>query len=451
MNRGRYLALMLAAAWSLAAAAADAITIYPFTAMGPEEDLANGLDSHWRYPFGSYLVLTTDEGFHIYDHEAEQWLDRTWPGWIGKSIYAVVPAGGAAGRLAMGGVNAFFKGTLLLSEDLGATDDLVHQCQGGRVTDLAISPFEDSAIFACTWSDVVDGEVLRSDDGGLSYQALTGHGHHVLTGIEAISNSEIYVAGDNHVSRSLDGGQTWENLQANLPGGQVIHCLLTPQPITGIPDGSPPGPKDGPYIEAGFLLAGNDTGVFMSGAQEIDWQLILPEACRAVAHRFVQLDTFVYWSEWYAVTFDGRLLVCLNGDWDGWVDATDMIAPAVPIDVAVMHGPVYVATREHGVYRSAGIDGVSPAPPSPGGLQLAARPNPFNPACELVFQVPDAGHATVTVYDLTGRKVADVFAGELSAGTHRAPWHPRRLASGVYHAVLRQAGRQISCRVSLVK
>jgi hypothetical protein len=55
------------------------------------------------------------------------------------------------------------------------------------------------------------------------------------------------------------------------------------------------------------------------------------------------------------------------------------------------------------------------------------------------------------VYDLTGRKVADVFAGELSAGTHRAPWHPRRLASGVYHAVLRQAGRQISCRVSLVK
>lgn len=436
------LLLMLAAALP-----ASAYDIYPFNPMGPAEPLATGVSFHFNYPYGSLLALTTEEGFHLYDFDAEQWVDHTWPGWVGKALYDVAPVPGTAQTLALGGVNAFFKGVLKLSPDLGVSDDLVHESTGGRVTCLAPAQTGEPVVFACTWSDVVDGELLRSDDGGATYAPLSGHGHHAMSGIAAFTDQEIYVTGDNYVTRSLDGGATWENLRGNLPEGLPIHCLAAPQPVTALPkEGGQPA-----WITAGLLLVSNDDGVYMTWAGNIDWERILDVPCRAVAYRFMQVDTFVYWSEYYAVTMDGRLLVCLNENWDNWVDATAMIAPAQPIDLACNLGPVYVATRSHGVYVSNGIDGASPVPAAPKGLSLSARPNPFNPATELAFTVPRDGRAVIVVYDLAGREVAEVFAGDLTTGAHTVTWQPRGLASGTYHAVLRQGGHQAAVRVSLIK
>lgn len=430
---------------------AAAFEIFPFNTIGPDEDQANGVQFYWNYPDGRRLFLTTWEGFHSYDFEESQWVDRTWPDWIGKAQTAVVPVPGDPERLALGGVNAFFKGTLKLSEDDGATDDLVYESSGGAVTDMALAPYPEPTIFACTFSDVAPGELLRSDDLGATYQPLLGHGHHDLTGVEAISSTEIYVSGDNYVTRSLDGGVTWENLQGNLPEGEGIYCLLAPRPVSALPDDQPRAVKNGPYIEAGFLMVSNDSGVYVTGAQNIDWQLILAEDCRVVAYRFVQLDTFIYWNEYYAVTFDGRLLVCLNNDWDNWTDATEMIAPAVPIDIVTEQGPIYVATAGHGVYVSAGINGVSPAPPPAPGLTLSARPNPFNPVTELLYSVPAEGYATIEVFNLAGRKVANVHQGNVQAGPHSVSWQPKGLSSGVYHAVLRQGNLRTTIRVTLIK
>lgn len=439
--------LVLLAATALPA---EAFEVHPFTGMGPQEDLANGIHLTWAYPFGSYLVLTTEEGFHLYDGEDGTWIDRTWPGWIGRALYTVVPAGSDAQRLAMGGVNAFFKGTLRLSEDLGETDTLVYESTGGHVSDMAVSSFDSYVIFACTISDIAPGELLRSDDHGATYKLLTGHGQFAMTGVEALTDQEIYVAGDNAVSSSLDGGQTWENLQGDLPAGLLIHDLLAPQPVTALPDAPRAGGKEKTDIYASFLMIATDQGVYWTSPVETDWRQILPEACVAVTYRFVQLDTFVYWSEYYAVTTDGRLLANLNGNWENWQDVTGMIAPAVPIDVVCNLGPVYVATREHGVYVTSGIDGASDVPAAQG-LQLSARPNPFNPVTELVFTAPAPGLARLTVYDLAGRQVAEVFRAEVTAGAHTVTWQPRRLASGTYHAVLEMAGKRTSLPISLVK
>lgn len=438
----------LMALGSLVSPEALAFEVFPFTGIGPEVSLVNGLHQYWLYPDGPFLFLTTGEGFLSYDFDGEQWADHTWPDWIGRARYAVAPVPGYADRLALGGVNAWFKGTLFLSDDGGATEELVRESTGGRVSDMALATEPDTVIFACTWSDVVDGELLRSDDGGESYTPIYGHGQHHMTGVEAISSDEIYVSGDSHVARSLDGGLTWENLQANLPADQLLHCLLAPWMVTGLPDRSPGARQD---IMAAMLLTSNDSGVYVTSPHEIDWRLILPIPCRSLAHRFVQYDTFVSWSETYAVTFDGRLMACLDLDGNSWTDITGMIAPAVPVAVTTHGGPVYVATENHGVFVTWGIDGLSPAPPAAAGLRLWARPNPFNPATELMFSVPADGPAVVEVFDLAGRKVDTVFRGDAHQGGNTVTWRPRSLASGVYHAVLRQGNSRTSIRVSLVK
>jgi hypothetical protein len=58
---------------------------------------------------------------------------------------------------------------------------------------------------------------------------------------------------------------------------------------------------------------------------------------------------------------------------------------------------------------------------------------------------------TLQVFDVTGRRVATVVAGERAAGTHRATFEGRGLASGVYVAVLRADGAEAHERLVLLK
>jgi len=65
-------------------------------------------------------------------------------------------------------------------------------------------------------------------------------------------------------------------------------------------------------------------------------------------------------------------------------------------------------------------------------------PNPFNPRTRIAFDVPDGGGAVrLTVYDVSGRRVATLAEGPREAGVHTVEWNGRdsrgrAVASGVY-------------------
>lgn len=63
---------------------------------------------------------------------------------------------------------------------------------------------------------------------------------------------------------------------------------------------------------------------------------------------------------------------------------------------------------------------------------LQNSPNPFNPVTEIRFDMPQAGRAKLTVYDVTGREVADLIAGEVAAGRRSVWFDGSGLASGIY-------------------
>ncbi len=66
-------------------------------------------------------------------------------------------------------------------------------------------------------------------------------------------------------------------------------------------------------------------------------------------------------------------------------------------------------------------------------------PNPFNPTTMFAFTLPEAGHATLTVYNVAGQKVATLVDASLEQGVHYAEWDAADFASGVYFYKL-QAG-----------
>lgn len=434
-----------------------AIGFHDFTPIGAADPLANGISTDQANGV-PHLFVTTGEGFYAYDFTTETWDDYTNPGWIGCARYAVVPVWDLPDRRVLGGVNAWFKGTLWLSDDAGATQDLTYESDGGRVTDMVHAIVPSSSIYACTWSDIADGELLRSSNDGESWTLILGHGHHAMTGVEMVGESELYVSGDNYITRTLDHGASWEFLQGNLPVNQGLYTVLVPEPVTGLPQPHAKA-QDRDDIVASFLLVSNDSGVYFSDSVDIDWQQVLPSSCRALAHRFVQVGQFIYWTETYAVTFDGRLLYCEDFDWSSWQDLTADIAPGIdvePFDVAVSYAGVYVLVREHGVYRSIGPDHPTAAPERPIPLALHAAPNPFNPQTTVSFNLPTPQPVTLAVYDLGGNHVAALGAGMLPVGSHTMQWRGvddrgRALPSGTYVLRLIAGDDVIVKKVTLVR
>lgn len=59
-------------------------------------------------------------------------------------------------------------------------------------------------------------------------------------------------------------------------------------------------------------------------------------------------------------------------------------------------------------------------------------PNPFNPATTIEFSIPIAGFTTVKIYDMIGREVETLVAGEMQPGTYQTTWNAGRYASGMY-------------------
>ena len=81
---------------------------------------------------------------------------------------------------------------------------------------------------------------------------------------------------------------------------------------------------------------------------------------------------------------------------------------------------------------------------SPGGstasdpLGAVNYPNPFNPATQISFRLPQAGAVSLVIYNMLGQQVRTLLAGEyLNAGDHTVTWDGtdatgKPVASGVY-------------------
>ncbi len=78
-------------------------------------------------------------------------------------------------------------------------------------------------------------------------------------------------------------------------------------------------------------------------------------------------------------------------------------------------------------------------------------PNPFNSVTVIEYGLPAESRVCVDIYDILGRKVADLFQGRQPAGIHRLKWEADDMPSGVYLAVVKNDRQQRAIRMSLLK
>ncbi|HEU4363932.1 MAG TPA: FlgD immunoglobulin-like domain containing protein, partial [Candidatus Krumholzibacteria bacterium] len=95
--------------------------------------------------------------------------------------------------------------------------------------------------------------------------------------------------------------------------------------------------------------------------------------------------------------------------------------------------------------------------PAPRQLALSNFPNPFNPGTTIRYTLPEAAVTSLRVYDVTGRLVRTLFAGErVPAGTFEVEWNGRDergadVASGVYFFRIDAGTRSFTRKAVLLK
>ncbi|MFC1539689.1 CotH kinase family protein [Candidatus Latescibacterota bacterium] len=83
-------------------------------------------------------------------------------------------------------------------------------------------------------------------------------------------------------------------------------------------------------------------------------------------------------------------------------------------------------------------------------------PNPFNPVTTIPFSIPEAGFVELTVYNISGQKVRELLAENMSAGVHTIIWDGRDengapVSSGVFITLLKTKDNVVSKRMLLIK
>lgn len=78
-------------------------------------------------------------------------------------------------------------------------------------------------------------------------------------------------------------------------------------------------------------------------------------------------------------------------------------------------------------------------------------PNPFNPTTKINYQLTEAGHTKLIVYDCNGEEVQTLINSNLSAGNYSISFNGSSLPSGVYFYRLTSGGFNATKRMLLIK
>jgi hypothetical protein len=223
---------------------------------------------------------------------------------------------------------------------------------------------------------------------------------------------EILVVVSNYNTESLfyssNGGQSFSTVQGNLSGDQRTQGSYTYW--------------TGPSIRSATIVPTEDGLVYLVGT-----------------------STGVY----SAIT--------LNGDNTEWIQESDnLIGNTVTeyIDSRKVDATIVAGTHGRGIFigkYDTSLSNERP-PTNPGSFKLAQNyPNPFNPGTTIEFSIPEAMRVVITVYDINGRAVAEIFNQQVLKGPHVISFDSGNLASGIYFYTLRAGSYQATKKMMVLK
>lgn len=78
-------------------------------------------------------------------------------------------------------------------------------------------------------------------------------------------------------------------------------------------------------------------------------------------------------------------------------------------------------------------------------------PNPFNPSTTISLGIANAAFIKVSIYDVNGRLVDNLYDSMITPGYHQLVWQATNNASGIYFVLLESGGQIKTQKLLLMK
>jgi hypothetical protein len=196
------------------------------------------------------------------------------------------------------------------------------------------------------------------------------------------------------------------------------------------------------FTGSGWLV-GSNLGLFSSALGQEPWTRVDPGL------GVLDWTTFATRAGHVFAAFDiPGFAVMEESDDNGasWKNEEDLTSAFV-LKLAISGTNLYAA-RADGLWRRpiGAVSSVAVAPSA--SLQFAlAGPQPFRDVAHLRFVLPQAGRATIRLFDVLGRSVGQRVDEFFSSGPHEVALEARGLEPGVYSARLEAAGARRALRL----
>jgi len=303
----------------------------------------------------------------------------------------------------------------------------------GNITEGRISPFQSFFVQAFGGTGTLSiGEGARTDSSGILLKQLTGQEPRILS-----IGAEV---GDKKI-------EAWVNFQE---GGELARDKY---------DGLLLQPFAAEFLKLGTIISSGE--VLQINALPVDQQeqLVIPldlsgtvEASRA-ALTFEGLEAFEGWELSLRDTYTGEEFAISNN-----ISLELEIEPIrAKLRTSLLPKPMPVKAKTAGSrYQLVVTPAISihtePDPGIPSAIELEQNyPNPFNPATTIQFGVPTQGEVRLEVFDMLGRKVAELLNGPMQPGRYSVRFDASALSSGVYIYRLQTGSKSLTQKMTLIK
>ena len=78
-------------------------------------------------------------------------------------------------------------------------------------------------------------------------------------------------------------------------------------------------------------------------------------------------------------------------------------------------------------------------------------PNPFNHETIIKFRLPKPSHIEISIHNLNGELITNLYSGEKEEGTHQITWNAQNYSSGVYFIQLKTGNFNQTIKTTLLK
>ncbi len=238
-------------------------------------------------------------------------------------------------------------------------------------------------------------------------------------------NGALFVASTSHSSylyKTLDNGLTWENVEFQYPIADILS------------------------FNGKLILA--SLGLYLSDDNGLTWDARTScfEGNGCVPMRkVVGIDNKLY------VPFRGTILTSDEEAWE-WEDIGRPYGLNGGNNIIKFNNKLLVQSGniwERSLDEVVSVNEINTNKQSP--FTLSNYPNPFNAATTISVTLPKESDVNIDVYNVLGKKVAQVAQERLQEGDHRIAWDNVNLNAGTYFLELRVNGKRMNTTKCVIR